>query len=265
MHTPRSIAIDAALEAGRIIRHHVGNLDHVDYKGEIDIVTIADHEAEAAVLERLNGAFPDFGILAEESGTQDARNGSSSRWVVDPLDGTTNFASANPHVGVSVALEREGRVILGVVYDPNLDELFVAERGAGAHINGTRLRVSKTTVFLQSMLATGFPYDRARRHENLERFQHFTHLTRAVRRVGAAALDLCYVAAGRFDGFWEAGLQPWDAAAGSLMVLEAGGTVTDYYGDEYSIDAPGIIATNGNIHEYLLEGLKPDLVESENL
>ncbi len=262
MQTPRSAAIDAALEAGRIIRHHLGELDHIDYKGEIDIVTVADHEAEAAVLERLNNAFPDFGILAEESGKQEARNGSSSRWVVDPLDGTTNFANANPHVCVSIALERDGRVTLGVVYDPLLDELFVAERGAGARVNGRRLHVTSTNVFLQSMLATGFPYDVQKRHENLERFQHFTHLTRAVRRVGAAALDLCYVSAGRFDGFWEAGLQPWDSAAGSLMVLEAGGTVTDYYGDEYWIESPGIIATNGHIHHYLLEGLNPDHVES---
>lgn len=262
MQTPRSAAIDAALEAGRIIRHHLGELDHIDYKGEIDIVTVADHEAEAAVLEHLSSAFPDFGVLAEESGKRESSNGSSSRWVVDPLDGTTNFANANPHVCVSIALERDGKVILGVVYDPILDELFVAERGAGAHINGKRLAVTKTSVFLQTMLATGFPYDLQKRHENLERFQHFTHLTRAVRRVGAAALDLCYVAAGRFDGFWEAGLQPWDAAAGSLMVLEAGGTVTDYYGDEYWIEAPGIIATNGLIHEHLLDGLKPNLVES---
>jgi myo-inositol-1(or 4)-monophosphatase len=258
VHTPRSIAIDAALEAGRIIRSHFGNIDGVEYKGVIDVVTVADHEAEAAVLERLTGAFPDFGVLAEESGTQAARNGSGSRWVVDPLDGTTNFASANPHVCVSIGLEQDSRVTLGVVYDPMRDELFIAERGSGATMNGKRLHVSDTSVFLQSMLATGFPYDLEKRSENLERFQHFTHLTRAVRRVGAAALDLCFVAAGRFDGFWEAGLKPWDSAAGSLMVHEAGGTVTDYLGEEYFIDSPGLIATNGHVHEDLLAGLRPD-------
>jgi myo-inositol-1(or 4)-monophosphatase len=262
VHTPRSIAVEAALEAGRIIRYHAGNLDSIDYKGEIDIVTAADHEAEEAVLDRLSGAFPDFGILAEESGVRAARNGSTCRWVVDPLDGTTNFANANPHVCVSIGLERDGKVIFGVVYDPMLDELFIAEQGSGAHLNGKRIHVTSTAVFLQSMLATGFPYDLQKRHENLEHFKHFTHLTRAVRRVGAAALDLCYVAAGRFDGFWEAGLQPWDAAAGSLIVQEAGGMVSDYQGGEYWIEAPGIIATNGHIHEYLLEDLRPERVGS---
>lgn len=257
MHTPRSIAIDAALEAGRIIRKHFGKLDGVEYKGEIDVVTVADHEAEAAVLERLTGAFPDFGVLAEESGTRDGNGGSSSRWVVDPLDGTTNFANANPHICVSIGLEQDGRVTLGVVYDPMRDELFIAERGSGATCNGKRIHVTDTSVFLQSMLATGFPYDLEKRAENLERFQHFTHLTRAVRRVGAAALDLCFVANGRFDGFWESGLKPWDSAAGSLMVLEAGGRVTDYYGEEYWIDSPGLIATNGHVHNDLLAGLRP--------
>lgn len=258
MHTPRSIAIDAALEAGRILRSYVGKLGEIGYKGEIDIVTVADHAAEAAVLERLNGAFPDFGILAEESGMTDARNGSDSRWVVDPLDGTTNFATGNPHVCVSIALERAGNVVLGVVYDPMLDELFIAEKGNGSHVNGMRLSVSVTSVFIQSMLATGFPYDLNKRSENLERFQHFTHLTRAVRRAGAAALDLCYVAAGRYDGFWEAGLQPWDAAAGSLMVTEAGGRVSDYSGGYFWIESPGLIASNGHIHGDLLAGLRPD-------
>jgi myo-inositol-1(or 4)-monophosphatase len=262
VHTPRSIAIDAALEAGRILRGFVGNLAGIDYKGEIDIVTAADHAAEMAVLKRLSGAFPDFAILAEESGAREARNGSSSRWVVDPLDGTTNFASANPHFCVSIALEREGAVVLGVVYDPMLDELFIAERGKGATVNGKRISVSATSVFLQSMLSTGFPYDINRRHENLELFTYFTHLTRAVRRVGAAALDLCYVASGRYDGFWEAGLQPWDSAAGSLMVREAGGKVTDYHGEEFRIEGTSCVASNGLIHADLLAGVQRSGQES---
>ncbi|MEX2425845.1 MAG: inositol monophosphatase family protein [Thermomicrobiaceae bacterium] len=256
MHTTRSIAIEAALEAGRVIRGHLGTLDGVDYKGEIDIVTAADHAAEEAVLNSLWGAFPDFGILAEESGAQAATNGSSSRWVVDPLDGTTNFATANPHFAVSIALERDDRVVLGVIYDPMLDELFIAERGRGATVNGKRLAVSRIDVFLQAMLSTGFPYDVNKRSENLEMFTYFTHLTRAVRRVGAAALDLCYVAAGRYDGFWEAGLKPWDSAAGSLVVLEAGGMVTDYQGQEFTIQGPNIVASNGLIHDELLDGLQ---------
>jgi myo-inositol-1(or 4)-monophosphatase len=256
LHTVRSIAVDAALEAGRIMRHYVNNLDGIDYKGEIDIVTEADRAAERAVLERLRTAFPDFGVLAEESGASEASNGSTSRWVVDPLDGTTNFATGNPHVCVSIALERDGQVVLGVVYDPMLDELFIAERGNGAWLNGKRMHVSRIDVFLQSMLATGFPYDLNNREKSLEWFNHFTHLTRAVRRAGAAALDLCYVAAGRYDGFWEAGLKPWDAAAGSLMVLEAGGSVTDFAGDSFLIESPSLIASNGLVHEELMNGLK---------
>jgi myo-inositol-1(or 4)-monophosphatase len=261
VHTARSIAVDAALEAGRILRRYVGNLDGVDYKSEIDIVTEADHAAEVAILDRLNGAFPEFGILAEESGVREGKNGSTTRWVVDPLDGTTNFATGNPHVCVSIALEREESVTLGVVYDPMLDELFIAERGAGAWLNGKRVRVSAIDVFLQSMLATGFPYDLNNRTKSLEWFNHFTHLTRAVRRAGSAALDLCYVAAGRYDGFWEAGLKPWDAAAGSLMVLEAGGRVTDFAGNEFGIESPSLIATNGNVHDDLLKRLKQDADE----
>jgi myo-inositol-1(or 4)-monophosphatase len=262
VHTTRSIAIEAALEAGRIIRKHAGNLDQVEYKGEIDIVTVADREAEEAVLERLNAAFPDFGVLAEESGSQDARNGSSSRWIVDPLDGTTNFANAYPHVCVSIALQQDVQVMLGVIYDPMLDELFIAERNNGAHVNGKKLQVTSSTVMMESMLATGFPYDPAKRHENLDRFVYFTHRTRAVRRVGAAALELAYVAAGRFDGFWESGLKPWDAAAGSLMVQEAGGVVTDYSGGSFQVDSAGIVATNGHLHDYLLSGLRAESNES---
>jgi myo-inositol-1(or 4)-monophosphatase len=258
LHTVRSIAIDAALEAGRILRGYVGNLDGIDYKSEIDIVTAADHHAEEAVLERLRGAFPDFGILAEESGVSGPSNGSSSRWVVDPLDGTTNFATGNPHVCVSIGLEREGKIVLGVVYDPMLDELFIAERGAGAWLNGRRMHVSKVDVLLQSMLATGFPYDVNNRSASLELFNHFTHLTRAVRRAGAAALDLCYVAAGRYDGFWEAGLKPWDAAAGSLMVVEAGGVITEFSGGEFNIESPSLVASNGQIHADLLAGVQRD-------
>jgi myo-inositol-1(or 4)-monophosphatase len=256
LHTPRSIAVDAALEAGRVLRRYFGHLESVDFKGEIDIVTEADRAAEQTVLGRLLGAFPDFGVLAEESGSTADTSGRNARWLVDPLDGTTNFANSYPHFCVSIALEREGTIELGVVYVPMLDELFIAERGQGAWLNGKQIRVSTADSLIHSVLATGFQYDLALRGDNLGAFGHFTFETRAVRRDGSATIDLCYVAAGRFDGFWEAGLEPWDVAAGSLMILEAGGQISDYRGDRYRIYGPDCVATNGLIHNQVLEGVQ---------
>jgi myo-inositol-1(or 4)-monophosphatase len=256
LETPRSIAVRSALEAGRTLRSYFGNLTTVDFKGEIDIVTEADRAAEEIVLGRIRTAFPDDAILAEESGSRAAENGSDRRWVVDPLDGTTNFANSYPHFCVSIALEIEEIIQLGVVYVPMLEELFIAERGAGATVNGRQIRVSSEQSLLNSVVSTGFEYSTERRGRNLPRFAHFTHTTRAVRRDGSAAIDLCYVAAGRFDGFWEAGLSPWDVAAGSLMVTEAGGTITDYAGNSYRIDAENCIATNGHIHREMRSGIQ---------
>lgn len=256
VQTPRSVAIESALEAGRILRDYFGTLDSVDFKGEIDIVTDADRSAERAVLDRLRHAFPEFGVLAEESGASEPAVGSNSRWIIDPLDGTTNFANGYPHFCVSIGLEVDSELRLGVVYQPMLDELFIAERGQGAWLNGERLAVSRTEILLSSVLATGFHYDPAKRGENLPIFAHFTHQTRAVRRDGSATLDLCYVAAGRFDGFWETGIRAWDAAAGTLLISEAGGTMTDYAGNQYRIDTPECVATNGLIHSQVLSGIQ---------
>lgn len=256
MHTPRSIAVEAALEAGRILRGYFGTLDQVEFKGEIDIVTDADRAAEVAILDRLQRAFPDFGVLAEESGTVDARNGSGGRWIVDPLDGTTNFANAYPHFCVSIGLEMDGELALGVVYQPMLEELFITQRGQGAWLNGHRIVVSTTTTMLNAVLSTGFRYEREKRLDNIPIFSHFTHEARAIRRDGSATLDLCYVAAGRFDGFWEAGIKPWDVAAGALLITEAGGRMTDYAGNPYRIDSPGCVATNGLIHADVLSGVQ---------
>jgi myo-inositol-1(or 4)-monophosphatase len=255
LHTPRSVAVDAALEAGRVLRSYFGTLDSVEFKGEIDVVTEADRVAEDAVIRRIVNAFPDHAILAEESGSTTGAGDTSERWLIDPLDGTTNFANAYPHFCVSIALERDNALQLGVIYVPMLDELFIAERGQGLTLNGEPVHVSRTGSLLNSVLSTGFKYDRQSRGDNIGPFTHFTFRTRAVRRDGSAAMDLCYVAAGRFDGYWEAGLNPWDAAAGALMVVEAGGRITDYRGNAFRIDGPDCIASNGLIHEDMISGL----------
>ena len=256
MHTHRSIAISAALEAGRTLRRYYQNVGTVTYKGEIDIVTEADQTAENAIISRLQGAFPEYGILAEESGVHESTSGTTRKWIIDPLDGTTNFANGYPHFCVSIALEQEGEVVLGVIYEPNRDELFIAEAGAGVYVNGVRSRVSETSDLIRSVVSTGFQYDRDERASNLNRFAHFTHETRAVRRDGSAALDLCYVAVGRFDGYWEAGIKPWDAAAASLMVREGGGTITDFTGNAFRVDSPSCVASNGVLHHDLLSGIR---------
>ena len=236
LHTPRSVAVEAALEAGRVLRGYIGRLE--------------------TVLEQLQRAFPDYGVLAEESGVVIGEGNPTTRWIVDPLDGTTNFANGYPHFCVSIALERNDELHLGVVYVPMLDELFIAEKGQGAWMNGERLAVSREAVLRNSVLSTGFEYAPVKRKNNLGRFAYFTETARAIRRDGSATIDLCYVAAGRFDGFWEAGLNPWDVAAGALMVREAGGSLTDYVGNEYRIDAPGWGATNGHIHAAVLSGIQ---------
>jgi myo-inositol-1(or 4)-monophosphatase len=256
MYTPRAIAIDAALEAGRVLRSYFGEIDGIDFKGEIDIVTEADREAERIVLERLVNAFPAFALLGEETGAHDGDTDGAGRWIVDPLDGTTNFANGYPHFCVSIALELKGTLELGVVYAPMVDELLIAQQGQGAWLNGERMHVSRSDRLINSVVSTGFEYDRDKRDSNLGRFAWFTHETRAVRRDGSAAIDLCYVAAGRFDGFWEAGLNPWDVAAGALLVTESGGRITDYAGNEFRIDSPNCVASNGLIHRDMLAGVQ---------
>jgi myo-inositol-1(or 4)-monophosphatase len=249
-------AVEAARSAGALLREARGSVRQVSYKrSPTDLVTEMDRRAEALIVERLLGAFPDHGFLGEEGGARAGR--SEYRWLVDPLDGTTNYAHGLPIFAVSIALERAGEVQLGVAYDPNQDELFVAERGRGATLNGEPLHVSKTAVLGEGLLATGFPYDiRVSSETNLPEYSALSLRSRAVRRFGSAVLDLCYVAAGRFDAFWELTLGPWDMAAGGLMVQEAGGRVTSVRGGPWQLDGPGALASNGPLHEAVLEVLE---------
>lgn len=244
--TYRSIAIRAALRSGRFIKNSVGKIEKISYKGRDNIVTDVDKKAEAMIIGEILAAFPDHSVLSEESAP---RSGSSAcRWIVDPLDGTTNFAHAFPFFCVSIALEVGGVMRLGVVYDPMREELFVAERGRGARLNGRKIHVSKTAKLIDSLLATGFSYGAKRKDRNIANFRRLLTRTLAIRRAGSAALDLCYVACGRFDGFWEMDLHPWDSAAGMLIVTEAGGRVTKFDGSPYSPYDKDILATNSSIH-----------------
>lgn len=252
----RRVAMDAARAAGQMLRSEIRGARRIAYKGTpTNLVTEMDARAEALILERLRQAFPDDAILSEETGSHPGRSG--RRWIIDPLDGTTNYAHGLPIFAVSIALEVERRVTVGVVYDPNMDELFSAERGAGAWVNDTRLVVSATPVLDEALLATGFPYNiRETRDTNLPEYEAFSLKSRAVRRLGSAVLYLSWLAAGRLDGYWELRVGAWDVAAGSLLVQEAGGRVTDLRGGPLDLDAPSIVATNGRIHEAMLDVLR---------
>lgn len=240
--------------AGKLLSDEIGQAREIVFKGVINLVTEMDRRAEHLIVDHLHKAFPDHGILAEESG---ARPGTSPyRWIIDPLDGTTNYAHGFPVFAVGIALEREGEISLAVAYDPNLKELFAAERGQGASLNGKPIHVSETAHLNQSLLATGFPYTiREGAVTNLTEFAALSLRAQAVRRLGSAILDGAYVAAGRLDGYWELTLGPWDMAPTALLVTEAGGTVTTVRGGEFSLDGPGIVATNGKIHRAILEAL----------
>jgi myo-inositol-1(or 4)-monophosphatase len=252
----RRVAVDAARAAGQLLRAAQRGPRQIAYKGTpTNLVTEMDARAEALILGRLAQAFPADAVLAEESGR---RAGSSGRrWIVDPLDGTTNYAHGVPIYAVSLALERAGDVVLGVIFDPNHDELFVCERGAGASLNGHALAVSRAPVLDESLLATGFPYGiRETSDTNLPEHAAFSLRARGVRRLGSAVLYLAYVAAGRLDGYWEQRLGPWDVAAGALLVEEAGGKVTSLEGGRLDLEAPAVVASNGLIHEAMLGVLR---------
>jgi myo-inositol-1(or 4)-monophosphatase len=252
----RRVAIDAARDAGRLLRAELRGSRRIAFKGaSTNLVTEMDERAEALIVGRLGQAFPDDTILAEERGAAPGR--SDRRWIVDPLDGTTNYAHGVAIYCVSIALEVDRRIELGVAYDPSLDELHVAERGRGATVNGERLAVSSTATLDESLLTTGFPYNiRETRDTNLKEYAAFALRCRGVRRLGSAVLDLAWVAAGRLDGFWELRLGPWDVAAGRLLVEEAGGRVTNLEGGALDLDAPAVVASNGRIHDAMLTVLR---------
>lgn len=242
----------ALAEAGAIHRRGAHRAISISHKGVVDIVTTVDHAAEKKILRILRGAFPDHGFLMEESGLHAAP--SRYRWVVDPLDGTVNFAHRVPISCVSIGLEKDGRVMMGGVFDPFRDDLFIAVRGEGATLNGKKIVVSKTTKLINALLVTGFPYDRTKKAAFYLSFvEKFMKKTQGLRRLGAAALDLAYVAAGRFEGYWEFNLKPWDCAAGKLLVEEAGGRVTDFRGRPYSLtDTSQTLASNGHVHSAMI-------------
>ncbi len=244
--------MQTARDAGRILMEKLGRAQ-VTRKGDINLVTEADLAAERLIIDRIHTHYPRHSILAEEAGRVDVDERRSEwRWIVDPLDGTTNYAHGYPCFCVSIGVERAGRMELGAVYDPTRDEMFAAERGQGASLNSRPIRVSTVDDINQAMLCTGFPYDVRERPRFAIHFANFIMKAQAVRRDGAAALDLAYVACGRFDGFWEDGLHPWDVAAGALLIEEAGGRITDFENGQLDIHHPKVIASNGAIHDAML-------------
>jgi myo-inositol-1(or 4)-monophosphatase len=245
-------ALSAAREAGKVLRKGFGWQHSVRYKGEVDIVTEADERAEAVIKETLLGAFPSYGMLAEEGGEQRGQE-EDTRWIVDPLDGTINYAHGLPIFCVSIALERTGEVVLGVVHDPMRGETYVAEHGGGATLNGRPIKVSDTEEPIRALIATGFPYDRDKMPQAMDLFGRFAALTRGMRRLGSTALDLCYVASGRLDGYYERGIWAWDIAAGSLILEEAGGKVTNYRGGKLDLGDREIVASNDALHPAMTE------------
>ena len=247
----------AAEEAGDILMSMFGRLKGINKKGEIDLVTEADIRSEEAILGIIRENFPEDGILTEESGEID--NHSERLWIIDPLDGTTNYAHTFPFFAVSIALKVKKEIVAGIIFNPLISELFEAVRGKGAFLNGSPIKVSQTTALKESLLVTGFPYTIYKDHKGV--IDIFTRmLTRAqgIRRLGAASIDLCYVASGRFDGFWEQGLNPWDTAAGGLIVQEAGGMASDYQGEPYSPFQGTIVAANPHIFKEMLKVLNPE-------
>src|SRR5438270_1673950 len=247
-----------AREAGALLLPYFHQGLKIEYKGDADLVTAADRAAEKLIRERITQQFPSHDVLGEEQGLND--QGSEYRWYVDPLDGTTNFAHGYPVFCVSIGLEHrasgKGTRIAGVVYDPTRDELFSAEQGKGAHLNGKPIRVSKIAQLKECLLATGFPSHKRHKNPNIHFYHQITLRTHGVRRAGSAALDLCNVASGRFDGFWEFNLNPWDTAAGVLIVEEAGGKVTRFDGSLFVLDSRETLGSNGLLHDALLREFK---------
>jgi myo-inositol-1(or 4)-monophosphatase len=248
-----------ALEAGALLRDYYSKGVATEYKGDVDLVTEADRASEKLIVERLHATFPEHGIYGEE-GTRSHLE-SEYRWYIDPLDGTTNFAHAFPVFCVSMGLERRpasvaasghGEIVAAVIYDPTRDEMFTAEKGSGAYLNGARIHVSRTRVLAEALVATGFPSHKRHDNPNIHFYHQFTLRSHGVRRAGSAALDLAYTACGRVDAYWEFNLNPWDTAAGALLVTEAGGTMTRFDGDPFRLDSREILATNGLLRDEML-------------
>jgi myo-inositol-1(or 4)-monophosphatase len=245
------VATSAAYRGAEALRSRLGTVSRVDPKGPNDLVTDADIASENEIITTIRASFPDHAVIAEESGRREGT--SEYRWLVDPLDGTVNFVHQLPFVAVSIAFAREDEMLAGLVLNPFSGELFSAQAGKGARLNGKPIGVSPAAGVCESLLATGFPYDRTRDFDALvQRFLRCLKAARGIRRFGSAALDLCFVACGRFAGYWEQGLKPWDTAAGALIVQEAGGTVTDFSGRPYGVDGSEILATNSRIHREML-------------
>ena len=250
-----SFATQIAREAGNLLVQKLGSAK-ITSKGDINLVTEADIAAENLIIERIRSHYPQHAILAEESGeTVLVGKQSEWKWIIDPLDGTTNYAHGYPCFCVSIALEHKGVLEVGVVYDPMRDEMFAAERGRGATLNDRQMRVSTVDELSQAMVCTGFPYNVRERPDFAREFAKFTMEAQAVRRDGSAALDLAYVACGRFDGFWEDGLSPWDVAAGALLIFEARGRVTNFKDQPLDIYNEQVLASNGLIHEAMMRVL----------
>src|SRR4051812_42778094 len=239
-----------ARDAGALLMRHFKARVAIEYKGDADLVTVADRESETLIVARIRERFPQHDILGEE-GTR-TESGAEFKWYIDPLDGTTNFAHGFPVFCVSIALERKGERVAGVLYDPTRDELFAAEKGSGATLNGARMQVSKIAKLSEALVATGFPSHKRHKNPNIHFYHQITLRTHGVRRAGSAALDLANVAAGRVDGFWEFNLNPWDTAAGVLLVEEAGGRVSDFRGGPFQIASREVCASNGVLHPALL-------------
>jgi myo-inositol-1(or 4)-monophosphatase len=250
----REVGVAAARAAGDLLRSRIDSIQEIRHKGVVDLVTDVDVASEKLVCSTLGDAFPTHTILGEEGG---ALGGSDARyrWLVDPLDGTTNYAHGFPLFCVSIGFEVDGQLTFGVVYAPCLEELFVAERGRGATLNGKPIHVSDVAELRQAMVATGFPYERAAVPRALRSFEVMSFESQAVRRVGSAALDLCYVACGRFDAYWEHQVKAWDLGAGALMVLEAGGKLSATDGSAFSVDGGQVLSSNGTLHPLLLRAL----------
>jgi len=246
-------AIELASAAGDVLKHYMDREKQVELKGRANLVTIADKESEALVIQRIVERYPTHAVLAEESGASGSGEGREGRWIIDPLDGTTNFAHQYPFFCVSIAFEQEGNVLCGAVYDPCRDEMFSAARGLGSFMNEQRLHVSDVEKLGGALVLTGFPYGvRQKMEAAMSQFEGFLFESQAVRRGGSAALDLSYAALGRCDGFWEMDLHPWDTAAGLVILEEAGGRVTDFAGKPFSIYGKQIVASNGKIHDEMV-------------